>query len=300
MNLRRIIAICMIILSVFLQVSYAVGNSDQFNISSDKYRVRLSSVQYDISDEFGVAKISIDNKNDTSLDIKVDNLYPGIYFNIKARLENIGSQSIKVTGISLVSNNNEKNDSNRLYDMIVGRNDEQTKLKLNNYIDYLNSKYRGRILNSSQSIDIDLSMGMDEEITDMQNAICEYQIIINFEQAEEDNDEDDENNGNDEEDNEDNDDNDNNVNDNNDNDDGEKEDIDKEYNNINTEEPINSVEENTQNNNEDNEADTTNNTLSVISVLPKSGEKLPISLYIAGLALMFTGIYLLRKENKTV
>lgn len=299
MNLRRIIAICMIILSVFLQVSYAVGNSDQINISSDKYRVRLSSVQYDISDEFGVAKISIDNKNDTSLDIKVDNLYPGIYFNIKARLENIGSQSIKVTGISLVSNNYEKNDSNRLYDMIVGRNDEQTKLKLYNYIEYLNAKYRGSILNSNQSIDINLSMGMDEEITDMENAICEYQIIINFEQTVEDNDEDEDDD--DDDDNNDNDDDDNNDDNSND---GEKKDVEKDDNNIHNKEPINSEEKNTtdnniQENNDENTSDTSN-TLSVINVLPKSGEKLPISLYIAGLALMFAGIYLLRKENKTV
>ena len=298
MNFRRIIAICIIILSVFLQVSYAFGNSDQINISSDKYRVRLSSVQYDISDEFGVAKISIDNKNDTSLDIRVNNLYPGIYFNINARLENIGSQSIKVTGISLVSNNYEENDSNRLYDMIVGRNDEQTKLKLNNYIEYLNAKYRGSILNSNQSIDINLSMGMDEEITDMQNAICEYQIIINFEQTVEDNDEDDDddNNDNDEEDNDYN--NDDNSND------GEKEDVEKDDNNIHNEEPINSEEKNTtdnniQENNDENTTDTSN-TLSVINVLPKSGEKLPISIYIAGIVLMLAGIFLLRKENKTV
>lgn len=300
MNLRKIIAICMIILSVFLQVSYAIGNSEQVNANSDKFKVRFSSIQYDISDKFGIAKISISNKDDTSIGIDVDNIYPGIYYDISAVLENTGNQNIKVTGISLISNKTENEDSSKLYDMIVGLNDEKIKLKLDNYVNYLNSKYVGKIIKSSESLILNLSMGMDEEITDLENTSCEYQIIINFEQSQKDS------GGND------NGDNDNNGDGGNANN-GSNSDSGKDNSKVNEDKSVNTddkkINDNIKNNQENNKDDTTqvssvggeiSSYFSLINVLPKSGEKSPILLYITGLVLMLGGIVLLRKENTTV
>ena len=291
MNLRKIIAICMIILSVFLQVSYAIGNSEQVNANSDKFKVRFSSIQYDISDKFGIAKISISNKDDTSIGIDVDNIYPGIYYDISAVLENIGNQGIKITGISLISNKTENKDSSKLYDMIVGLNDEKIKLKLDKYVNYLNSKYIGKIIESSESLVLNLSMGMDEEITDLENTSCEYQIIINFEQSQKDS------GGND--------------NGDNNNDDGGNSDSGKDNSKVNKDKSVNTedkkINDNINNNQENNKDDTTqvsstggeiSSYFSLINVLPKSGEKSPILLYITGLALMLGGIILLRKDKK--
>lgn len=294
MNIRKIIAFCMIILSVFLQVSYAVGNSEQVNASSDKFRVRFTNIQYNISDEFGLANISVGSKNDTAIEVIVDNIYPGIYYNVNASLENIGTQSIKVTNINLISKiENKEND--KLYDMIVGFNDENIKLKLDNYINFLHSKYAGKIIKANESLAINLAMGMDEDITDLENTSCEYEIIINFEQVEDDdegNDDDDNGNGNGGDDD--------NGNNPGNNDNEENKDKDSE------DKPINTEDENTT---ENTEVDATQlsltgeesaNTISIMNILPKAGEKLPISMYITGLALMLGGIYLLKKEKKTI
>ena len=300
MNLRKIIAICMIILSVFLQVSYAIGNSEQVNANSDRVRVHFSSIQYDISDEFGIAKISISNKDDTSIGIDVDNIYPGIYYNINTVLENTGNQGIKITSISLISNKTENEDNSKLYDMIVGLNDEKIKLKLDDYINYLNSKYVGKIINASESLALNLSMGMDEEIIDLENTSCEYQIIINFEQSQKDSGGDD---GGDDDDNGDGD----NGNNGGNSDNGKNNNKTNEDKSVNTEDKktIDNVNNN-QENNKDNITQVSSaggeisSYLSFINDLPKSGEKFPASLYITGLVLMLVGIFLLRKENKTV
>ncbi len=291
MNLRKIIAICMIIISVFLQASYAISNSEQTNANTNEVRVRFSSIQYDISDKLGFAKISISNKEDTSIGIAVDNIYPGIYYNVNTVLENIGNQGVKITGISLISNKSENEDNSKLYDMIVGLDEQNIKLKLNDYINYLNSKYVGKIIKSSESLSLNLSMGMDEEITDLENTNCEYQIIINFEQSEKDDgggggDDDDHNGG---------------GNDNNGN--GKDDKITNEDKTV-TPEDVKTTDD-TKENTEvyapmpPSTGGELTNVASLMSILPKSGEKLPISLYITGLALMLIGIFLLKKEKRT-
>jgi len=290
MNLRKIIAICMIIISVFLQASYAISNSEQTNANTNEVRVRFSSIEYDISDKLGFAKISISNKEDTSIGIAVDNIYPGIYYNINTVLENIGNQGVKVTGISLISNKSENEDSSRLYDMIVGLDEQNIKLKLNDYINHLNLKYVGKIIKSSESLSLNLSMGMDEEITDLENTNCEYQIIINFEQSEKDDgggDDDNHNGG--------------------DNDNGGNGTDSKTTNEDKTVTPedvktTDDIKDNTEvyASMPPSTGEELTKVSSLMSILPKSGEKLPISLYITGLALMLVGIFLLKKEKKAV
>lgn len=290
MNLRKIIAICMIIISVFLQASYAISNSEQTNANTNEVRVRFSSIEYDISDKLGFAKISISNKEDTSIGIAVDNIYPGIYYNINTVLENIGNQGVKVTGISLISNKSENEDSSRLYDMIVGLDEQNIKLKLNDYINHLNLKYVGKIIKSSESLSLNLSMGMDEEITDLENTNCEYQIIINFEQSEKDEgggDDDDHNGGG--------------------NDNGGNGTDSKTTNEDKTVTPedvktTDDIKDNTEvyASMPPSTGEELTKVSSLMSILPKSGEKLPISLYITGLALMLAGIFLLKKEKKAV
>lgn len=301
MNLKKIIAFCMIILSMFLQVSYAVGNSEQTNASSDKFRVRFSNIQYDISDEYGIANISVNIKNESAIDIIVNNIYPGIYYNINTILENVGSQSIKVTNINLISKTTEGLESNRLYDMIVGLNDENIKLKLNNYISFLNTKYIGKIIKSSESLAVDFSMGMDEDITDLENTSCEYELIINFEQAEadggEENPEDPGNNGGDDDNSGGDNDNENTPGNGNNEDNKDKpviDENDKLTDDINSD--LKKNEEDSTQVSSDGGSIASN--LSLIGVLPKSGEKSPLSMYIIALILMLTGIIILRKENK--
>ncbi len=294
MRLKRIIAFCMIFLSVFFQVSYAIGNSEQANANSDKYRLRFSNIQYDILDAYDVANITVNSNGETALDVNVVNIYPGLYFNVNTIIENIGTGSVKVTNISLNSNATGDNNS-ELYDMLVGLNDDNTKLKLDNYINYLQSKYVGNTISSQGTLALNFAMGMDEEETEYENTSCGFEIIINFEQVEtdgggNDDDEDDEDDGNGDGDTGNVDNNDENVND-----------TENKEDKTTTENL--SVETNPENNKEEakqvsSSSEGITNSLSLLNVLPKSGERAPKGLYIVGVILMFVGIYILIKERK--
>lgn len=294
MRIKRIIAFCMIFLSVFFQVSYAVGNSGQDNANSDKYRLRFSNIQYDILDAYDVAKITVNSNGDTALDVNVVNIYPGIYFNVNTIIENIGTGSVKVTNVSLNSNATGDNNS-ELYDMLVGLNDDNIKLKLDNYINYLQSKYVGNTISSQGTLALNLAMGMDEEETEYENTSCDFEIIINFEQVESDG------GGNDDDEDDEDDDNEDSDTGNVDNDDKNVNDTENKEDKT-TNENL-SIETNQENNKEEakqvsSSSESVSNSLSLLNMLPKSGEQAPKALYIVGVILMLVGIIILIKERE--
>ncbi len=284
MRTRRIIAIFMIITSMLMQISYACTTSKQSIANTGNYEIHFSIVDYKLIEDYGCVNLILDNGDGANIGVSVSNIYPGVIYSLDTVLENSGSHNAKITGFSIESNsNNNSTDSQRLYDMIVGVKDDTTKVKLNEYIDYLNSAYIGKVISPGQYLPISLSMGMDENVTDLENIICDYQIIVNFEQVtynDEDNDEDDHNGENDHNEKEENKDTSKNEN----NDESMNEDSD---NHSNEKSSVPSIQEEkpvfiTKSNND---------------VLPNTGEKSPVMVYGLGLVLMLGGILLLKKND---
>ncbi len=289
MKTRKIIAICMIISSMFLQISYAVANSEQTLADTQRLGIHFSDLEYRISDDCGFAEILIHNENSANISIAVNNIYPGLIYSIDAVLQNSGTQNAKITGIDMITDENSEEGSKRLYDMIVGIKADDTKLKLEEYIKHLSSEYSGKTIDSGKSLPLYISMGMDENITDLENTKFKYQIIVNFEQAVND-DEDDDNNGG-----------------------GGDENGEDDSKDPAKEKETDKVPE-TENKPQIEDDDITEVDINyplaeekvVFSeevsedMLPNTGEKSPITVYISGLALMLGGILLLKKENAKI
>ncbi len=289
MKTRKIIAICMIISSMLLQISYAVANSEQTLADTQMLGIHFSDVEYRISDDCGFAEILIHNENSANISIAVNNIYPGLIYCIDAVLQNSGTQNAKITGIDMIADENSEENSKRLYDMIVGIKADNTKLKLEEYIKYLSSEYSGKIIDSGKSLPLYISMGMDKNITDLENTKFKYQIIVNFEQVVNE-DEDDDNNGG-----------------------GGDENGEDDSKDPAKEKETDKVPE-TENKPEAEDDDTTEVDINyplaeekvVFSeevsedMLPNTGEKSPVTVYISGLALMLGGILLLKKENAKI
>ena len=282
MRTKRIIAIFMIFSSMLLQISYASTTSKQNIANTGDYKMHFSSLEYEVLEDYGCVDIVLDTGDGANIGVRINNIYPGVIYNLDAVLENSGSYNAKITDLSIVSDNERDNNSKRLYDMLVGVKDDTTKVKLNDYIDYLKSEYTGKIISPGQCLPLSISMGMDENVTDLENIICNYQIIINFEQVAY-NDEDGDNDHNDE-----------------DNHNGKEND-----NDINKSENNNDSIDNNSNNQE---KETTSvpstqeekqvfKTDSNEDLLPNTGEKSPIMVYGLGLVLMFGGILLLKKNG---
>lgn len=278
MRTRKIIAIFMIITSMLLQISYASTTSKQSIANTGNYEINFSSVEYKLIEDYGCVNLVLDNGDGANIGVSVNNIYPGVIYSLDAILENSGSHNAKITGFSIESNSeNNSTDSRRLYDMLVGIKDDTTKVKLNEYIDYLNSAYTGKIISPGQYLPISLSMGMDENVTDLENIICDYQIIVNFEQVtynDEDNGEDDHNEKEKDKDTSKNDNNDESMNEDSSNHDNEKSSVPS----IQEEKPVFITKSNND-------------------VLPNTGEKSPIIVYGLGLVLMLGGILLLKKND---
>jgi len=268
----------MIITSMLLQISYASTTSKQSIANTGNYEIHFSSVEYKLIEDYGCVNLVLDNGDGANIGVSVNNIYPGVIYSLDAILENSGSHNAKITGFSIESNSeNNSTDSRRLYDMLVGIKDDTTKVKLNEYIDYLNSAYIGKVISSGQYLPISLSMGMDENVTDLENIICDYQIIVNFEQVtynDEDNGEDDHNEKEKDKGTSKNDNNDESMNEDSSNHDNEKSSVPS----IQEEKPVFITKSNND-------------------VLPNTGEKSPIIVYGLGLVLMLGGILLLKKND---
>lgn len=290
MKTRKIIAICMIISSMFLQISYAVANSEQTPADTQRLGIHFSDIEYRISDDCGFAEILIHNEDKANISININNIYPGLVYSIDAVLQNSGTQNVKITGIDIIVDESTEEDGKRLYDMIVGIKEDNTYLKLEEYIKYLNLEYYGKTIDSGQKLPLYISMGMDKNITDLENTKCKYQIIVNFEQIINDDEDDDDNNGG-----------------------GGDDSGEDDSKGSAKEKEINNATE-TENKPEVEDDDTTE--IDIIyplvdekvvfsedlseDMLPNTGEKSPITVYISGLALMLGGILLLKKENAKI
>lgn len=289
MKTRKIIAICMIISSMFLQISYAVANSEQTLADTQRLGIHFSDLEYRISDDCGFAEILIHNENSANISIAVNNIYPSLIYSIDAVLQNSGTQNAKITGIDMIADENSEEGSKRLYDMIVGIKADDTKLKLEEYIKHLSSEYSGKTIDSGKSLPLYISMGMDKNITDLENTKFKYQIIVNFEQAVND-DEDDDNNGG--------------GGDENGEDDSKAPAKEKETDKVPETENKLQIEDDDTTEVDINyplaEEKVVFNEEVSEDMLPNTGEKSPITVYISGLALMLGGILLLKKENAKI
>lgn len=166
--------------AILLQVGYAANVSQSHPIvNTGGFDVYFENpVTSEASEQVEV----VVNEKGNTLDIKVQNLYPGAEFNIETHIKNNGNISAQVKDIKLHSTQTDT--SKDLMDMLVGYGTSGDVYGgEESYNSYLQKTYQGHQLDKGDSMPLKFKLGMNPEIENLQNETVEFSIQISLEQV---------------------------------------------------------------------------------------------------------------------
>lgn len=181
MKKNKLLGIVLIISALLLQVGYAqtiAVPSEKGTASVDGYHVQFKEVNYEASKYVTVT--ALPSNNGHSVDVNVENLYPGASFTISPSIQNQGTKPVKITEVKVLAVNvqDEK-------DFILNGYDTENNVVVGGtvgYAEYLTNKYVNQKLLVNETIPLTLKMVMKEEVTEMKNQTVGFKLQVSFEQ----------------------------------------------------------------------------------------------------------------------
>ncbi|MDA3733148.1 LPXTG cell wall anchor domain-containing protein [Niameybacter massiliensis] len=185
MKSKQLLGIALMTSAILLQVGYAATTVKEHTISTKRFDVYFNNPVVTKASPYVDVEIA---ENKTGIDVKVNNLYPGAYFNIETYIENYGEITAQIKDITLtldeIKDVADKTYNPEMIDWLVGYDEAGRTYKGKEaYTDYLVSTYKGTKLAQGDTMPMKWSMGMAPEIEDMQDQIIGFTISINLEQV---------------------------------------------------------------------------------------------------------------------
>lgn len=178
MKRRKLVGITLMVASILLQVGYATTAGQNTHIvSTEVFKVQFEdnpSIKYD-------AYMDVTAEVEKGIvSINVSNLYPGGKFEVIPIIKNSGELDATITEVQFVETQGEGY-SPELFKALVGYSKDQT---VGDYSAYLSNTYLGQVIEADATLAIPLELGLDPKETGFQNERTQFSLILQFAQKE--------------------------------------------------------------------------------------------------------------------
>lgn len=181
MKKRRLLGVAFIISSLLLPIGYATSFDMPIAVvSNERYEAGFEKIDFDIVGEEEYIKVEKSQVGSNSVSFSISNIYPGASFTMKPIIKNYGTDTIKLSSLTVGYLGGDEN----FFSYLKGHDETGKVLDLDAYNEYLTQKVKEVQLQANETTALTLSMGLDSSITNLKNTQSAFKLTVAFEQVE--------------------------------------------------------------------------------------------------------------------
>lgn len=181
MKIKRLLGGTLIMSSLLLPIGYAASFPTPIAIvSNERYEAGFETIDFEILGEEQYISVTKGTSSGNSVQFSISNLYPGAGFKMKPLIRNYGSESIKLSGITLECIGGDQ----AFFNLLQGYDEAGKALDVGDYNQYLTQQVKGKVLKASETTELVLSMELSSTIIELKETGMEFRLSVAFEQAE--------------------------------------------------------------------------------------------------------------------